>query len=59
MTAFVFLSLGCILEAIAAPIESAIMKPRPKVYRKPDKTERRFVNAHHPLLLSAARRCTR
>ena len=34
MSTLVFLSLGCLFEAIAAPIESAINKPRPKVYRK-------------------------
>ena len=42
MTTLVFLSLGCLIEAITAPIEAAINKPRPKVYRKPDQKKRRF-----------------
>ena len=41
MSAVIILSLGCLIEAITAPIEAAINKPRPKVYRKPDHHERR------------------
>lgn len=36
MTSLVFLALGCIIEAVAAPIESIKNRPRLKVYRKPD-----------------------
>lgn len=42
MSALIFLSLGCIFEAVAAPIEAAIKYPRPKIYRKPDHKKRRF-----------------
>lgn len=37
MTTLVILSLGCVLEALTSPIEAAIKRPRPKVYRKPDR----------------------
>lgn len=42
MSALVFLSLGCIIEAVATPIEKAIFRPKSKVYRKPDHKKRRF-----------------
>lgn len=41
MSIVFFMTAACILEAITAPIEAAINKPRPKVYRKPDHHERR------------------
>ncbi len=42
MTALVFLTLGCIFEGISTPIESAIRRPRLKVYRKPNQKKERF-----------------
>lgn len=44
MTAFVFLSLGCIFEAVATPIEKAINRPKSKVYRKRN-NPRRYAEA--------------
>lgn len=36
MSTLIFLSLGCIIEAVATPIEKAINRPKFKGYRKPD-----------------------
>lgn len=36
MSIVFFMTAACILEAVTAPIQHAIKKPRPKVYRKPD-----------------------
>lgn len=41
MSILLIMSAACLIEAITAPIEAAINKPRPKVYRKPDHHERR------------------
>lgn len=40
MSALIFLSLGCIIEAVATPIEKAINRPKFKGYRKRNNPKR-------------------